>query len=290
MSIPRVWLVTGSSSGFGLAICKRALAEGDNVVATLRTPSALDALAAQYPENLLVAQVDVTRADEVAAAFRAAKARFGRVDVVFNNAGVSIAGEVESVPEEDARRVMDVNFWGAVHVSKEAVRFFREENPAGAGGLLLNVSSDGAHTSFPGVTYYQASKHALEGLTGALAWEVDPKWNIRVCLLTPGAFRTDLGAKQQFAPVHPAYTDVPVIKQVRHIVKAMWEPNGPMPMGSADKAAARIFEISKLEKLPLRVFLGADGIKRVQEYHQQVAADIQASEKWQDGLMEDAAT
>ena len=114
---------------------------GNKVIATLRKPEALSDLTARYPPTqLLVVKVDVTNNADITAAFAKAEQVFGRIDVVFNNAGVGITGEVESTGEADAREMFDVNFWGAAHVSKEAVRFFRDVNKP-AGGRLLQVSS-----------------------------------------------------------------------------------------------------------------------------------------------------
>ena len=138
-----------------------ALGNGDNAVATARTPSSLSTLAATYPASrLLVLPLDVTRPAQIAAAFAAATARFGRVDVVANNAGVGAFGEVEAACEADARAVFDTNFWGAAGVAREAVRVFREANAAagGAGGLLLQMSSRAAVQGLPGAAYYAASK------------------------------------------------------------------------------------------------------------------------------------
>ena len=152
--------VTGSSSGFGLSMVRLALEKGDKVMATLRKPSDIDDLAKKYSSTeLRILKVDVTQPAEVADAFIEAKKQFGRVDVVFNNAGSFVLGEVEGTPEAVARSLMDVNFWGAASVSREAVRFFREDNPVGAGGLLLNVSSNSGIVSAPSSGYYCAAKH-----------------------------------------------------------------------------------------------------------------------------------
>jgi NADP-dependent 3-hydroxy acid dehydrogenase YdfG len=133
--------VTGASSGFGRAMTEYLLKIGHKVVATLRKPEAISDLATRYPPTqLLVVKVDVTNEADITAAFAKAKEVFGRIDVVFNNAGISIVGEVESVDEADARDLLDVNFWGAVRVTKEALRFFREVNKP-VGGRLLQVSS-----------------------------------------------------------------------------------------------------------------------------------------------------
>lgn len=134
-------LVTGASSGFGRLLTETVLAEGEIAVATLRTPSDLEDLAAANPDRLVVVKCDVTKPQDILFAFSHAIDKFGRVDVVFNNAGYTIVGEIEATPEDAARALFDVNFWGAVGVSREAVRVFREVNPPNAGGRLLNVSS-----------------------------------------------------------------------------------------------------------------------------------------------------
>lgn len=141
-------------------MCRLALAKGDKVVATLRRPSDIDEFASKYsPDVLYVTKVDVTRPEEVIRAFCDAKDRFGRVDVVFNNAASAVVGEIEMVPDADARHLMEVCLWGAIAVSKEAVRFFREDNPSGAGGLLLYNSSMYGYFPVPSVGYYVAAKH-----------------------------------------------------------------------------------------------------------------------------------
>ena len=136
-----------------------ALANGDRVVATLRNPSALATFASNYSSTqLLVLKLDVTHPEEIKAAFRAAKDAFGRIDVVFNNAGYSLLGEAEATPDAPARKVFEVVFWGAVHVSQEAVRFFREENSP-PGGHLVQNSAAGGLVAVPTLAFYIAAKH-----------------------------------------------------------------------------------------------------------------------------------
>ncbi len=136
-----------------------ALAHGDRVVATLRKPEDLDDFKAKYtPEQLLVLRLDVSKLDEIKPAFAKAKEVFGRIDVVFNNAGYVVLGEAEAIPDEPARALFDVNFWGAVHVSQEAVRFFREENSPQGGRLIQNSATAGLAAP-PIMGFYCAAKH-----------------------------------------------------------------------------------------------------------------------------------
>ena len=136
-----------------------ALTNGERVVATLRKPEVLNDFAAQYTsEQLLVLRLDVSKPDEIKAAFAKAKEAFGRIDVVFNNAGYAVAGELEGVPDKSARMMFEVNFWGAAHVSQEAVRFFREENKPQGGRLIQNSAGVGLVT-MPTFGYYTATKH-----------------------------------------------------------------------------------------------------------------------------------
>jgi len=138
---------------------KTVLDNGDIAIATLRKPSALDDLKAKYPASRLhILKLDVVNKDDITAAFEYAKKEVGRIDVVFNNAGYSLTGEIEGTPDDIAKRMFDVNFWGAMNVSKEAVRFFREVNKP-QGGKLWTVSSMAGIVPLASLGYYSASKH-----------------------------------------------------------------------------------------------------------------------------------
>ena len=140
---------------------KTVLDNGDIAIATLRKPSVLDDLKAKYPPSKLhILKVDVTNKDDIAAAFKYAEEKFGRIDIVFNNAGHGIMAEVEGTPDDVAKKMFDVNFWGAMNVSKETVRFFREVNKP-QGGRLWNVSSMAGIFPIAALGYYSASKHGI---------------------------------------------------------------------------------------------------------------------------------
>ncbi|KAG1868267.1 NAD-P-binding protein [Suillus subalutaceus] len=200
-STPRVWLITGSSSGFGRAMTEEVLRNGEIVVATLRKPSALDDLAAKYPRTrLLVLPLDVTNEAQVKSVFAQAKNAFGHVNVVYNNAGQVFYQELEGTSLDRGRALMDVNFWGAVTVSFEAVRFFREENPKGYGGMLVQVSSVAATAGVPLLGFYNTTKAALDSFTEVLAQEVLPAWNIRFVNVHPGWTRTPISSSEVLEP------------------------------------------------------------------------------------------
>ncbi|KAJ3562842.1 hypothetical protein NP233_g9325 [Leucocoprinus birnbaumii] len=252
-----VWLITGGSSGFGLELTKQVLKGGGKVAATYRPstgssiPPTLSSLQSSLPasqaSNLLLLECDVSSSSQISAAFTATLSSFGRIDVVFNGAAWAILGEIEGTPEDEARRMFDVNFWGMCNVSREAVKVFREVNGTEAaggriGGRLLNVSSRSGVVPSAGIGYYCASKHALEGFTEALAKEMDPAWNIQITILEPGPFRTRAHADNTAVfPVHPAYASNTSLasRQLRH-----WFADKSGVTGDPVLAAERIYRFA----------------------------------------------
>ncbi|KAF9790396.1 hypothetical protein BJ322DRAFT_1104054 [Thelephora terrestris] len=278
---PLVWFITGSSSGIGLSMTKTVLENGDIAIATLRKPSALDHLREKYPPNRLhILKLDIVDKEDIITAFEYAKKELGRIDIVFNNAGCGVIGEIEGTPEEVARKVFDVNFWGTMNISKEAIRFFREVNRP-QGGRLWNVSSIAGILPFASLGYYSASKHALEGATEALASELDPKWNIKVTLLQFGSFKTRFMQQESSPefPVHPAYSDPALMG---NIIRGLKE-NGVYR--DTDKATRMVFhELASEPELPLRVAIGPDANTWIKQKLKTVEADITKYERWSDNL------
>lgn len=280
MSDPKVWLITGSSSGFGRELTEFVLKNGDIAVATLRKPEALADLSSTYPlSQLLVLKLDVTNPSEIVSAFAEAEEKFGRIDVVFNNAGYGVLAEVEGTPEEVARGMFEVNFWGAAAVSREAVRFFRDVNKP-AGGRLLQMSSLSGIEAQPTLGYYAATKFALEGLSEAIAAEVDPAWNIKVTIIEPGGFRTKItSSSMQLIPAHPAYNnpDTQVVMFRQYL-----ESNPVMP-GDASKAAGVFHRLASYPDPPLRFPLGKDCISGVRRKTAKLLQDVDNFESWSEG-------
>ncbi|KAH7881764.1 hypothetical protein F5I97DRAFT_1415692 [Phlebopus sp. FC_14] len=279
-SASKVWFITGASSGFGRAVAELALLKGDKVVATLRKPEILSELMNQYPETLLVVRLDVTQPTEITTAFSLSHEKFGRVDIVLNNAGYAAVSEVEGTHDKTARDLFEVNFWGASHVSREAVRFFREENKP-MGGRLLQMSSLSGIVSSPGCVYYCATKFALEALSEGLAAELDPRWNIKVTILEPGPFRTNCpGINVVVDPVHPAYTDTALSSmQWRSVdVNAVFN-------GDPDKFAEIIYRTAYLEDPPLRLPVHKASLRSLRQKAKELLDAADEWETWSEDIL-----
>ena len=268
MNTTPTWFITGASSGFGLAFTRYALERGYNVVATARSVHALDALVNAAPGRVLVHKLDVTVADEAQQAVTAAIKRFGRIDVLINNAGYGIVGAMEETSDADLRAQMDTNFFGAVSVMRAVLPYMRQQR----GGAIANISSLGGQLSFEGFSAYSASKFALEGLSEALARELAP-FNIKVLIVEPGQFRTNLaGAAMKHMPVMAAYGDI--IKGTREFAHTM---HGTQE-GDPAKAARAIDTALQAAVTPLRLQLGADAVSAIREHAEQMLKDMAAWE------------
>lgn len=168
--MPRIFLITGTSTGFGNELVKKVLAEGDIAVATARDSSKLSFDGAS-PENFLALDLDVTNKASIDTAFEKAVARFKRIDVVVNNAGYGLSGPFETLTTDQVRKQMDVNFFGLLDVTRRALEVMRDTNSP-PGGLIQQVTSIGGQYGYPTYSIYCASKWAVEGFTEALSKEV----------------------------------------------------------------------------------------------------------------------
>lgn len=263
------WLITGTSSGFGRHIAHAALERGDNVVATARRSETLDDLVAAAPERVLAVPLDVTRPDQLDAAVAAAIERFGRIDVLVNNAGNGSVGAVEEIDMGDLRALMDTMFFGAVALTQAVLPHMRAQR----GGTIVQISSQGGQLAFAGVGAYCAAKFALEGLSEAMQPEVAPH-GIRTVLVEPGAFRTEFGgARMHRSRVLDAYAAT--AGATRASLDTM---DGTQP-GDPRKAAEAILAAVDSEDPPLRLALGADAVDNIRAKHERLRADLDAWER-----------
>ncbi|KZT72728.1 NAD(P)-binding protein [Daedalea quercina L-15889] len=273
----KVWFITGASSGFGRLMTELALRNGDLAVATLRKPEVLadlDDLSSQHGSDKLL------RPQEIRDGFSEAIKKFGRVDFVFSNVGYSQIGEVEGVPEDVARAIFETNFWGAVNVSKEAVRVFRDVNKP-AGGTLLQLSSAAGIKAYPAIGYYSATKYALEGISTALAAELGPEWNIKVIIVEPGNFATSGISNAVIVPPHPAYTR---LTNPAAMMREWAKGDIANAERDAGKAVQAMYEIAQIPDSPLRFPLGKDAIQQVRDQTAGFLADTDLVASWSDGL------
>lgn len=263
------WFITGASSGFGLAFAREALQRGANVVAAARSPAALADLVASAPDRVLAVALDVTASGAADKAVAAALARFGRVDVLVNNAGYGSVGAVEETPEAELRAQMETNFFGAVAVTKATLPHLRERRA----GAIVMISSLGGQLSYAGFGAYSASKFALEGLSEALAQEM-ASFGIKVLIVEPGAFRTRFaGDALRHMPTIEAYADV--VGGVRAFAKGM----DGMQEGDPDKAARAVAQALEAKTTPLRLQLGADSIAAVRGHAARLLEDLASWER-----------
>jgi NAD(P)-dependent dehydrogenase (short-subunit alcohol dehydrogenase family) len=263
----KIWFITGASRGFGREWAIAALERGDSVAATARVLSTLDDLVATYGERFLPLQLDVTDREADFAAVRQAHERFGRLDVVVNNAGYGHFGMVEELSEAEARAQLETNLFGALWVTQAALPFLRDQGS----GHLLQVSSIGGISAFPLTGIYHASKWALEGISQSLAQEV-ASFGIKVTLIEPGGFATDwAGSSSSSSEQLPAYADIheQVQEQRRKRVGTPGDPHA---------SAAALMELVDADEPPLRCFFGRSplGIAKA-DYEQRLST----WEKWQ---------
>ncbi|KAM0330903.1 hypothetical protein ACHAQA_003859 [Verticillium albo-atrum] len=251
----RVFFITGTSSGFGHQLVKKALQEGDFVVATARNAAKLKFDDATV-DNFLGVDCDVTSEESVDEAFSKATERFRRVDVVVNNAGYGLAGEFESISNRQAHAQMDVNFFGVLNVTRAALKVMRVYNTP-VGGRILQVSSIGGQRGAKMFSIYAASKWAVEGFTESVSKELKPEWNIKFVCVEPGYFRTNWGSQSmEFGEQKDSSYDH---IDARDAMQKMQEGK----VGDPVKAARAFWELSTMENPPPRAVLGSDAYRGI---------------------------
>src|SRR4051812_1063720 len=227
-SASKVWLVTGASSGFGRAICQAAAERGDDVIATSRAPSSLDDLRDVNP-NVLILPLDVTDPASARSAVRTGVERFGRIDVVVNNAGYGNVGALEELSDDELHQQYAVNLFGVLNVTRAVLPQLRRQRS----GHLVQMSSLNGVVGMAGGSHYVASKFAVEGLSESLAQEVEPL-GIRVTIVEPGPHRTGFaGRGARFAQPMDDYA--PTAGAAR---EALAELDGNQPGDPAEGARA----------------------------------------------------
>ena len=258
MALPTnpVWLVTGCSTGFGHALAERILARGWRVVATARGADRVADLVSLAPDRALAVDLDVTDPAQVSAAVAAATERFGRVDVLVNNAGYGYQSSVEEGDEAEIRAQFEANVFGLFAMTRAVLPGMREQR----GGAIVNITSVAGLVGFPASGYYAASKHAVEGFSDALAAEVSPL-GISVTCIEPGPFRTNWAGRslKQTASTIADYADT-----ARARMETTSGYSGQQP-GDPVRAAEAMIDAVERAHPPRHFVLGKFGIDAVTE-------------------------
>jgi NAD(P)-dependent dehydrogenase (short-subunit alcohol dehydrogenase family) len=267
MAKNRVWIVTGSSRGLGRALAEEILEHGDRLVATARKPEDLSSLVAKYGDAVRTAAVDVREPKQIEAAMALAVEAFGKIDILVNNAGYGFVGAFEEMTAEEFEGQIDTNFWGVVNATRAVLPIMRRQGF----GHILQISSVGGRSGYPGLSGYHAAKFAVEGLSEALAQEVKPL-GIQVCIVEPGGFRTDWsGASMSFAKPIDAYESVAAFRRFLH--------NGHRSPGDPRKAAQAILKLVELPELPLRQPLGTDATVVLKHVYERSLAELASTKE-----------
>lgn len=258
----KVWFITGAGRGMGIDITKAALEEGHKVVATGRNTDSV-AKALGEAENLLIVKLDVTKQEDAEAAVKAAVEKFGRIDVLVNNAANFVAGFFEELTQDEIMQQLQTSLIGPMMVTRAVLPFMRKQRS----GHIISISSTAGLTSYEFCSAYSAAKFGLEGWMQALQIEVAP-FGIHTTIVNPGFFRTELLTEQS-----TAYADNPIKDYDERRTEQMkfWKGANGQQSGDPAKLAKALITIANEEPPPLRFLAGADAVATAE----QVATTLQ---------------
>jgi NAD(P)-dependent dehydrogenase (short-subunit alcohol dehydrogenase family) len=262
----KVWFITGASKGFGLALVRLLLSNGNKIAATSRHAANLEKHFGPHP-NLLPLTVDLANEESVNNAVQQSIEKFGRLDVVVNNAGYFILGSLEELSDQEFRQTMDINVFGTVNIIRAVMPYLREQRS----GYIINLASTAGYIGYGKAGSYNASKFAVIGLSEALALEVAP-FNVKVTVVAPGYFRTSFleqGSVMVTKNKIGEYgTDL--------LENAMSQMNGHQP-GDPDKLVAALVALAEEPNPPVHLLMGSDAYQTVTGKRQ---AEDQELESW----------
>lgn len=261
----RIWFITGISSGLGKAITQTVLASGDFVIGTFRNKTQTENFNNNYKDKAFALTLDITKATEIEKTFKTIIEKFGRIDVLVNNAGFGFAGAIEETSDKETREIFEVNFFGTLQITQKALPIFRQQKS----GHIIQISSHGGFKAFQGFGIYNASKFALEGFSEALAQEVTPL-GIKVTIVEPGPFRTNFAGNA----FRQAQTIIDDYNETAGVFRKRIKSVDGKQEGDPIKASKAIFEITKLDNPPLRLPLGKIAIASLTAKLDSVAKDL----------------
>lgn len=248
----KVWFITGCSTGFGRELAQLVLKEGQQVVVTARKIADIRDIVAAYPATALALSLDVTKPTDIEAAVKQAKEKFGRINVLVNNAGIGYFGAIEESEDEEIRRMFEINFFGLANMTKAVLPLMRSQRS----GHIINIASIAGLVGYPAVGYYNATKFAVDGFSESLSKEVAPL-GIKVTIISPSGFRTDWAGRS-------ANTSKLVIEDYAATAGANKDSirgySGNQP-GDPMRAAQAIMKVVDSPNPPYRLLLGKGALK-----------------------------
>jgi len=265
----KVWLITGSSTGFGRVLAEEVVRSGGRVAATARKPETVEDLVAANPERVIAPVLDVTDSASIEAAVQQTIDRFGRIDVLVNNAGFGMIGAIEELSDAEARQQFDVNVFGVLNVMRAALPAMRAQRS----GHVLHISSVGGFRSNPAFGLYAASKFALEAIGEASAQELAPL-GIKTTIVEPGPFRTDWAGRSMMRAERRIEEYAETAGENDGWLRELdgQQPNDPR------KGALAMIAVTQMENPPLRLPLGPEAFAGIRKKLEMVAADLERAE------------
>ncbi|PSH64021.1 MULTISPECIES: oxidoreductase [Phyllobacterium] len=270
MTSKPVWFITGCSTGFGRELARHTLELGYPTVVTARNTAQIEDLAKGHEDNGLILQLDVTKAEDIESAVKAAVERFGRIDVLVNNAGIGYFGSFEESEMDEVRKMFEINVWGLANMTRAVLPTLRQQRS----GTIVNISSQGGLVANPAVSFYTATKFSVEALSEALSKEVAPL-GLKVLIVEPGPFRTDWAGRSA--------NEVPsTIEDYRSTsgqrAQMIRDISGNQP-GDPVRAAKAIVQAVEAKDPPLRLLLGKQALQNARNKIGELQRDFDAWEK-----------
>jgi len=261
---PKVWLITGCSTGLGRAIAIQALEKGYNVAVGARKTTDVDDLVKLYPSAFAV-KLDVTDQQQINDAVVAVVNRFGTLDVLVNNAGIGYFAAIEESEDEAVRRMFEINFFGLANMTRAVLPIFREKRS----GHIINVASVGGLIAYPAIGFYHATKFAVDGYSESLNKEVSPL-GIKVTIIAPSGFRTEwAGNNASGSPISIAdYEDT------AHKYKAAYIAAYGKQAGDPVRAGKAVVQVVEADHPPLRLLLGEEALQEARKKLQELKTDF----------------
>jgi NAD(P)-dependent dehydrogenase (short-subunit alcohol dehydrogenase family) len=261
----KVWFITGASRGFGALTAQKALERGDLVVATARDPQTVIAALGEHP-NLLALRLDVKLEAQAITAAQQAVTRFGRIDVLVNNAGYGLLGAVEEANAEEVRALYETNVFGLLNVTRAVLPVMRRQGS----GHVMNISSVGGYASYPGWGVYCSTKFAVEGLSEAMSAELAPL-GIHVTVVEPGFFRTDFLDASSLVAMR---TQIDAYSSTAGATREFAAGANHTQPGDPAKLASALLQLADSATPPVRLQLGSDTVQRVRAKNQFVEQEM----------------